>query len=119
MEIFVLHEKSFNFAIRCVKLYKYLCEIKKEFILSKQFLRSGTAIGALIKEGKYAESKLDFIHKYSIALKECNETLYWIELLYHSDIISDEEYKSIYKDGEEILKMLTSSIMTAKKTIKK
>jgi four helix bundle protein len=83
----VLHEKSFNFAIRCTKLYRYLVDNKRDFIISKQFLRSGTAIGALIHEGKYAESKLDFIHKYAIALKECNETIYWLELLYRTDTL--------------------------------
>lgn len=73
MEKFVLREKSFDFSLRCVKLFKYLCETEKEYVLSKQFLRSGTAVGALIVEAKYAESKPDFIHKYAIALKECNE----------------------------------------------
>ena len=72
----ILTEKSFNFAIRIVNFYRYLCQEKKEYILSNQLLRSGTAIGALISEGCYAESKLDFIHKYGIAQKECNETIY-------------------------------------------
>ena len=76
----IIKEKSFLFAIRIIKLYQYLCEVKKEFILSKQLLRSGTAIGALIRESQNAESKADFIHKLSIAQKECDETIYWLEL---------------------------------------
>ncbi len=73
----ILTEKSFDFAIRIVNLYKYLIDNKKEYILSKQLLRSGTAIGALQSEGSFAESKADFIHKYGIAQKECNESIYW------------------------------------------
>lgn len=78
----ILTEKSFNFAIRIVNLYKHLSETKKEFVLSKQLLRSGTAIGALQSEGSCAESKADFIHKYGIAQKECNESIYWLRLLH-------------------------------------
>lgn len=77
-----VRDKSFSFALRIVKLYRYLKEEKKEYVLSKQVLRSGTAIGALVRESQYAESKADFIHKLAIALKEANETDYWIELLY-------------------------------------
>jgi len=76
----IIKDKSFKIAIRIVNLYKYLCESKKEFVLSKQLLRSGTAIGALQREACHAESKMDFIHKYAIAQKEYNETLYWLEL---------------------------------------
>ena len=119
MNKFVLREKSFNFALRCIKLYKYLCNKKKEFILSKQILRSGTAIGALIVEGKQAESKADFVHKYAIALKECNETIYWIELLFYSDYISEIQFDSILNDAQELNKMLSSSIITAKRTTMK
>jgi four helix bundle protein len=84
----VLKEKSFNFAIRIVNVYKYLSETKKEFVLSKQLLRSGTAIGALQSESCYAESKADFIHKYGIAQKECSESIYWLKLLYRTDFIT-------------------------------
>lgn len=77
----ILAEKSIDFAIRIVNLYKYLTETKKEFVLSKQLFRSGTAIEALQSEGSFAESKSDFIHKYGIAQKECNETTYWLQLL--------------------------------------
>ncbi len=119
MEKFILREKSFDFSLRCVKLFKYLCENEKEYVLSKQFLRSGTAVGALIVEAKYAESKPDFIHKYAIALKECIETIYWIELLYHANFISKPAFESINKDAIELNKMLSSSILTIKKSIKK
>jgi len=83
-------EKSFAFAIRIVNLYKYLVEEKREFVLSKQLLRSGTAIGALTQEAEHAESKADFIHKLSFSLKEANETDYWIELLFQTDFLSEK-----------------------------
>ena len=82
----VIKAKSFDFALRIVKLYQFLCN-KKEFVLSKQLLRSGTSVGALVREAEQAESKADFIHKMAIALKEANETQYWLELLYKSDYI--------------------------------
>lgn len=89
----VLKDKSFAFAVRIVNMYKFLSENKKEFILSKQVLRSGTAIGALYREAEHAESKQDFIHKLSIAQKECNETYYWLDLLKATNFIEDAEYK--------------------------
>lgn len=110
----VIKIKSFEFALRIVKLYKYLCDEKKEFVISKQLLRSGTAIGALIREAEQAESKADFIHKLAIALKEANETEYWIELLYQSDFLEEKLYQSIISDLKEILKLLTSIIKTSK-----
>lgn len=113
----ILKDKSKVFAVRVVKLYKYLSQIKKETIMSKQLLRAGTAIGAIQREGEYAESKLDFIHKYAIAQKECNETLYWLELLHETAYLTSEEYNSIYPDAEELLKLLTASIRTAKANI--
>lgn len=116
---FVLQKKSFNFALRCINLYKYLQSNSKEFVISKQLLRSGTSIGAQIAEGEYAESKLDFIHKYSIALKECNESIYWMRLLFHAGYIKINEYESLKTDAIELLKMITSSINTAKSNIKK
>lgn len=119
MKTSVLNDKSFVFAIRIVNLYKYLFESKNEKVLSKQLLRSGTAIGALISEGKYAESKLDFIHKYGIAQKECSETEYWIKLSYKTTYLSENEYNSLIFDNTELMKLLTSSIITAKKTLKK
>ena len=109
-----VRDKSFRFALRIVKLYQYLKEEKKEYVLSKQVLRSGTAIGALVRESQYAESKADFIHKLAIALKEANETEYWIELLYQSGYIEEKSYQSIHLDVEELLKLLTSIIKTTK-----
>ena len=84
--------------------------------MSKQLLRSGTAVGALQREGEYAESKMDFVHKYAIAQKECNESLYWLELLYETSYLTKDEYNSVFNDAEEILKLLTASIRTAKLT---
>ena len=111
--------KSLAFAIRIVKLYKHLSETHKEFVLSKQCLRSGTAIGALVREAEYAESKSDFIHKLGIAIKEANETLYWLELLSETKYIDVSSYKSIKSDAEELLKLLTASIKTAKSNLSK
>ena len=84
----VIKNKSFNFALRIVKLYQFLNQEKKEYVLSKQLLRSGTAIGALVRESEQAESKLDFIHKLAIAQKEANETDYWLELLFQSEYLN-------------------------------
>ena len=106
--------KSFEFALRIIKLYKYLIGQKKEFVLSKQLLRSGTAVGALIRESEHAESKSDFIHKLSVALKETNETEYWIELLHKSDFIDEKSFQSIKADIIELLKLLTAIIKTSK-----
>ena len=109
-----VRDKSFGFALRIVKLYQYLKEEKREYVLSKQVLRSGTAIGALVRESQYAESKADFIHKLAIALKEANETEYWIELLFQSGYLEQKSYQSIHADIEELLKLLTSIIKTTK-----
>ena len=114
----ILTEKSLNFAIRIINTYKYLSEIKKEYVLSKQLLRSGTAIGALQREGSFAESKADFIHKYGIAQKECNESIYWLKLLYRTNYINQKEFDSLTNDAIELMKILTASIITAKKSIK-
>lgn len=115
----ILKEKSFAFAVRIVKLYKYLAETKKEYVLSKQLLRSGTAIGAMIREAQNAESKMDFIHKLSLSQKECDESIYWLELLKETCFISEIEFQSIYQEVEAILKMIKSSILTTKKNINK
>ncbi len=109
-----VQDKSFAFALRIVKLYKHLCEDKREYVLSKQLLRSGTAVGALIREAEQAESKPDFIHKLAIALKEANETEYWLELLHQSDYIDDKGFKSISNDLKQLLKLLTAIIKKAK-----
>jgi len=112
----VIKEKSFDFALRIVKLYKYFQE-KKEFVLSKQLLRSGTAVGALVREAEQAESKKDFIHKMAIGLKEANETQYWLELLFKSGYLEENQFSSINVDSIEMLKLLTSIIKTAKSNL--
>ena len=109
----ILKEKSYAFALRVVKLYKYLCS-HKEYVLSKQVLRSGTAVGALVSEAAFGQSKADFISKLSIALKEANETLYWLSLLKDAAYIDVKMFKSIEPDIEELIKLLVSSIKTAK-----
>jgi four helix bundle protein len=112
-----LKDKSFQFALKVINLYKFLTEQKREYIMSKQLLRSGTSIGANIREGQNAQSKADFIHKFSIAQKECDETLYWLELLHQSDFLEEKEFKAIHNDATELLKMLRSSILTSKQNI--
>ena len=109
----ILKSKSYAFALRIIKMYKYLCS-NKEYVLSKQVLRSGTAIGALVAESEFAQSKADFVSKLSIALKEANETIYWLNLLKDSQYINDIMFKSIKNDNEELIKLLVSSIKTAK-----
>jgi four helix bundle protein len=110
----IIKKKSFEFALRIVKLYKYLVEVKKEYVISKQLLRSGTAVGALVREAEHAESRADFIHKMSMALKESNESEYWLELLHKSDFIDQVEYDSLIIDSKEILKLLISIVKTTK-----
>src|SRR5690554_1077075 len=111
----VLKTKSFSFAVRVVDLYKYLQTEKKEFVLSKQLLRCGTGIGAMVREAEQGESKADFIHKLSIALKEINETLYWLELLNETAYLSQQQFESINADATELIKLLISIIKTSKK----
>ena len=106
--------KSYAFALRIVKLYKYLAYEKKVYVLSKQLLRSGTSIGALIKEGEHAQSKADFLNKMNIALKEANETQYWIELLRDSGYLSSEESLSIYDNANELIRLLASIVKSTK-----
>ncbi|MFN0201304.1 MAG: four helix bundle protein [Bacteroidia bacterium] len=113
----IVKNKSFQFALRIIKLYKYLTNEHREYVLSKQLLRSGTAIGAMMREAEHAESKMDFIHKCSIALKECNESDYWIELLYQSDYLNEKAYRSLKNDNEEILKLLVTIIKTSKNNL--
>ena len=110
----VVREKSFAFALRVVKLAKYLQEQKREFVLAKQVLRSGTAIGALVREAEHAQSKADFINKMSIALKEANETDYWLDLLHQSDYVTSESHASIHPDIQELIKLLVSIVKTSK-----
>ena len=110
----ILKDKSYKFALRIIKLSKFLRENKKEYILSKQVIRSGTSIGALVREAEYGQSKADFIHKLSIALKEANETEYWLLLLKDSDYLTEKMFESIKPDIKELIKMLISSIKTGK-----
>ena len=110
----IVKDKSFAFALRIIKLCKYLIEEKREFVLSKQLLRSGTSVGALVRESEHAESKADFIHKMAIAQKEANESEYWIELLFQSGYLEKKQYHSISDDVNELLKIISSIILTAK-----
>ena len=111
----ILKIKSYKFAIRIVKLYQFLSGEKKEFVLSKQILRSGTAIGALIREAEFAQSKADFTNKMNVALKEANETSYWLEILKDTDYLNEKIFQSLHSDCEELIKMLVSSVKTSKK----
>ncbi len=110
----ILHTKSYAFAIRAVKLSQYLNKEKKEYVLSKQILRSGTSIGALVSESQYAQSKADFINKLMISLKEANETQYWINLLFDTQFISKEMHKSLFDDIDELISLLVSITKTMK-----
>jgi len=113
----IVGDKSYAFALRIIKLYKYLINEEKEFVLSKQILRSGTSIGALIRESEHAQSKKDFINKMSIALKEANETEYWLMLLKDSDYISEISFSSIHNNCVEVLKLLISIVKTSKNNL--
>lgn len=104
--------KSKKFAVRVVRLYQFLCEAKREYILSKQVLRSGTSIGANIAESECAISRKDFLSKIYIALKECSETLYWLELLRDTDYLTAEQAASLMQDCTELRKMLSSTTKT-------
>jgi four helix bundle protein len=110
----IVMNKSYAFALRIIKLYKYLIAEQKEYVLSKQVLRSGTAIGALIKEAEHAQSKADFINKMNIALKEANETEYWLMLLKDSDYLDKTMFSSIHNDSNELIKLLASIVKTSK-----
>src|SRR5204863_439702 len=115
----ILRDKSFAFAVRIYKLNQYLVEQKKEYVLSKQILRSGTSIGANVREAYNASSKSDFIYKLSIAQKETDETIYWLELLKEVGLLNEKEFESIQVEASELLKIIRNSILTAKKTGKK
>ena len=108
----VLFEKSKRFAVRIVRLYHYLCEDKKEYIMAKQILRCGTSIGANIAEAQYGITRKDFANKLYIALKECAETHYWLEILFSTDYIDDKQFYSLERDCEELRRMLSSATKT-------
>lgn len=110
----MLHQKSLDFAVRIVNFFKYLCEEKREFVISKQILRSGTSIGANVRESKNAQTDPDYLTKMNIALKEADETQYWLEVLLRSQYITEEEYNSLDKDLKEIIAMLVSTVKKIK-----
>ena len=112
----IVRTKSKSFAIRIIKLYNYLCETRKEFVLSKQLLRSGTSIGANMVEAACGFSRKDFLAKVYIAFKECAETIYWLELLHETGYLTDYEFNSIYNEAVELSKILSSITKTVKET---
>lgn len=110
----IVADKSKAFAVRIIRFYSYLCSNRKEFVLSKQILRSGTSIGANVRESRNAQSKADFINKMNVALKEADETAYWLELFRESETIDDSQYNSLYADAEELIRLLTAIIKGSK-----
>ncbi len=115
----MIRTKTIDFAIRIVNFYKYLCEEKKEYVMSKQILRSGTSIGANVSESKNAQTDPDYLTKMSIALKEADETQYWLEVLYRSNFVSEKEYNSLNNDLKEIIAILVSIVKKLKGKKKK
>ena len=113
----LIESKSMAFAIQIVRLYQDLTAEQREYVLSKQLLRSGTSIGANIREAVQGFSRKDFVYKMNIALKECSETLYWLELLHETDYLSDKAYQRISSEAMDLLKLLTSIVKTAKQTL--
>ena len=107
-------DKSKAFALRIIRLYRFLCDEKHEYILSKQLLKSGTSIGANVREARRGQTKADFYAKLNISLKEADETEYWLELLHDSGYLDDSQFNSIYTDAEELIKMLTATTKTQK-----
>ena len=110
----IIKDKSYGFALRIVKMCRYLTSEKQEYVLSKQVLRSGTSIGALVMEAEHAQSRADFINKMNVALKEANETTYWLSLLKDSGYIDEQMFNSIFPQSEELLKILISIVKTSK-----
>jgi len=111
----LLGDKSYEFAIQVVKLARLLQEDRKEYVLSKQLLRSGTSIGALIREAEFAQSRADFANKMSIALKEANETEYWLSLLKDTGMISADRFSQLHPPCRELVKMLAATVKTTKR----
>ncbi len=110
--------KSYSFSLEIIEIHKFLIDTKREFVLSKQLLRSGTAIGALIKEAEHAQSRADFLHKMNVALKEANETEYWLMLLKDSNYINNEQYDKLINSCKTILRLLISIVRSTKLSIK-
>lgn len=115
----ILRTKSYKFAIRIVNFFQFLRKAKKEYVLSKQILKSGTAIGALIKEAEFGQSRADFVNKMQIALKEANETDYWLNILRDTGFINNKMFQSLNDDCQELIKLLVATVKTAKKRIVK
>ena len=115
----ILSTKSFAFALRIIKLYQFIVEDRREFVLSKQVLRSGTSVGANVEESIHAQSKMDFIHKLSIAQKEASETNYWLRLLKESGYLEEKLACSLLGDCDELQRMLAASVKTAKSNLRK
>jgi four helix bundle protein len=114
MKEIIIKAKSYAFAIRIVRLYQFLSVEKREYVISKQLLKCGTSVGALVREAEHAESRADFRHKMSIAQKEINESIYWLDLLSDTNYLTKEHYQNIKKDAVEIIKIITSIIKTIK-----
>ncbi len=112
----IIHDRSMEFAVRIVKLCRFLRAEKHEYEICAQLIRPGTAIGALQREAEHAESLPDFIHKFAIAQKECNETLYWLELLFRTDCLTEQQYDSLNDDARLLMGLITRSIKTAKQS---
>ena len=110
----IIREKSFKFSVRIINLHKVLTGERKEFVICKQLLRSGTSVGANVREALNAESGADFVHKLAIAQKECDETCYWLELLHTTECINESEFDSTHNDASELLKIIRSIILTSK-----
>ena len=119
MKSSIVREKPYAFALRIINVYKYLNQEQREFVLSKQVLRSGTSIGALVKEAEHAQSLADFVNKMNVALKEANETEYWLMLLKDSGYIDEKSYNSIHHDCSELIKLLASIVKTSKEKLEK
>ena len=115
----LIDKRSYKFALRVVKAYRYLTKQQNEYVLSKQLLRSGTSIGAMMREAKFAQSRADFVSKASIALKEANETLYWLELLHDSEYIDEKTFNSIHTEAHEITSILASIVKSTKENTEK
>ena len=114
MAVGLIQKKSRDFAIRIIECYKYLCDKKSEYVLSKQLLRCGTSIGANAHEAVNAQSRADFISKYSISLKEANETAYWLDILQATNYIENEQFESLNDECDELIKLLTSALKKLK-----
>jgi len=113
----ILKTKSYNFALRIVRFFQFLRKEKKEYVLSKQILKSGTAIGALIREAEFGQSRADFVNKMQISLKEANETDYWLNILRDTGYINDKMFQSLDDDCQELIRLLVATVKTAKKRI--